>query len=230
MTAVKIRKHKAYWTKERLAKEAKRFSSRLEFRRASASAYTTASHKKILDQICSHMVEGRRKSGHWTLETLSEEAKKYSTLKDFRENSPVAYQSARQRGLLVRVTSGLDRTKPGGHPTGAWTKQRVIKEAEKFSSLSDFAKYSSAAYRKALREGWKDRVCAHMRKGRANSGYWNLPRCRDEAVKYVARTKFQHGSPSAYAAARRNGWLQKICSHMPIRVKKCRTPRSGMPC
>lgn len=46
--------------------------------------------------------------------------------------------------------------------------------------------------------------------------YWNYERCRSEAKKYTKRSHFKNGSPSAFGAARKNGWLDDICSHMTL--------------
>ena len=44
-------------------------------------------------------------------------------------------------------------------------------------------------------------------------GYWTEENCKEEALKYNTRSEFAEGS-SAYDAARRNEWLDKICEHM----------------
>lgn len=50
---------------------------------------------------------------------------------------------------------------------------------------------------------------------------WNYNRCFDEAKKHVKRSHFKNACPSAYGAARKNGWLDSICSHMePSRKQK----------
>lgn len=46
--------------------------------------------------------------------------------------------------------------------------------------------------------------------------HWNYEQCRTEAKKYTKRSNFKNGSPSAYGAARKNGWLDDICSHMTL--------------
>ena len=46
--------------------------------------------------------------------------------------------------------------------------------------------------------------------------YWNYERCSAEAKKYVKRSHFKNACASAYGAARKNGWLDSICSHMEL--------------
>jgi hypothetical protein len=44
-----------YWTKERLIEDAKKYSSRVEWKKANGSAYATAGSNKWLDLCCAHM-------------------------------------------------------------------------------------------------------------------------------------------------------------------------------
>ena len=45
---------------------------------------------------------------------------------------------------------------------------------------------------------------------------WNYEHCKAEARKYTKRSHFKNQSPSAYDAARKNGWLDEICAHMAL--------------
>ena len=49
----------------------------------------------------------------------------------------------------------------------------------------------------------------------ANPSKWTFESIQKEALRYTTRTAFQKGFPSAYQTARKNGWLDKVCSHMP---------------
>jgi len=45
---------------------------------------------------------------------------------------------------------------------------------------------------------------------------WVKQLVQDEALKYKTRSEFQKNSPNAESAARRYGWLDDVCSHMPV--------------
>jgi len=51
---------------------------------------------------------------------------------------------------------------------------------------------------------------------RKPAGYWSKERCQKEALKYDKRWGFGKSSRVAYEMARKNGWLDDICSHMII--------------
>lgn len=50
-------------------------------------------------------------------------------------------------------------------------------------------------------------------------GYWTKEKCHEEALKYETKSDFQKFSKSAYSSARKNIWIDEICSHMNILVK-----------
>ncbi len=45
---------------------------------------------------------------------------------------------------------------------------------------------------------------------------WTKEECVKEALKHNQKSKFKEKSPSAYNSARKNNWLDEICSHMEI--------------
>ena len=100
-------------------------------------------------------------------------------------------------------------------PKGYWTKKRCHKEALKYSTKTEFRLGSGSAYGAALTNGWLDEICSHMDTIiKKPAGYWTKELCHIEALKYPTRTEFELGSKGAYSAAKRNGWLDEICSHM----------------
>lgn len=44
--------------------------------------------------------------------------------------------------------------------------------------------------------------------------FWNYKNCREEALKYSFKSDFRKNSMSAYKAASKKGFLDKICNHM----------------
>lgn len=47
------------------------------------------------------------------------------------------------------------------------------------------------------------------------SDYWTLERCEESAAAYTRRGAWEKGASSAYEHARKNGWLDLCCAHMP---------------
>ena len=101
-----------------------------------------------------------------------------------------------------------------------WSKEKCQEEALKYKNRNMFKNSCMSAYNKARKNGWLDEICSHMVYINKPSGYWNNKLlCQNEAMKYNTRFEFQKNSRSAYGSAKRNNWLNEICSHM-IEVKK----------
>jgi hypothetical protein len=59
---------------------------------------------------------------------------------------------------------------------------------------------------------------------RKPDGYWTYDNCVQEALKYFTKKEFNENSPSAYVIAYRNGWMNKISTHMILygsKYKRC---------
>ena len=97
--------------------------------------------------------------------------------------------------------------------------------ALKYTTRSEFKKYSQVLYNFSRKNGWLDEVCSHMFfNKKLPSGYWTFEKCQIEALKYNSRSEFKKKSFVAYNKSRKNGWLDKITNHIVIRFgshKKC---------
>ena len=79
------------WTKEAIIQEAKKYSSRKEWKSKSSGSYSIAGRNKWLDESCKHMAPYIREK-RWTKKACLNEAAKYTTIKDFMKNANGAYQ------------------------------------------------------------------------------------------------------------------------------------------
>lgn len=96
------------WSDENLRNEALKYTYYSDFINLSPSAYQIAKKKKspeFLEDITKHMIKTIR----WTDEALKAEASKYKTRGEFQKNSNLAYQSAKNRGILDDICSHMER-------------------------------------------------------------------------------------------------------------------------
>jgi len=205
--------NRKFWTKQRCAKEAKKYSSKSEFAQNSSSAYNSARENGWTDMICGHMVSNKKPNGFWNdKEKCTKEALKYNRKVDFQKGSPSAYNVAKENGWLDEIRSHMVVSIK---PVGYWkSKERCQKEAIKFISRSDFQKLSGSAYASAQKNGWVEDICKHMIEKRKEKGFWDFEQCKKEARKYKTRTEFSIKSSSAYNTSKQNKWLDIICTHM----------------
>jgi predicted GIY-YIG superfamily endonuclease len=94
------------WTIDRVKEEALKYTKRNDFRQKSPSAYISAQRNNWLNDICSHMIDGRKPNGYWTIDKVKEEALKYNSRKSFEKGS-TSYQIAYRNGWLDDVCSHM---------------------------------------------------------------------------------------------------------------------------
>ena len=185
------------WDKDSCYKEAKKYKSKIEFRRGSYGAYQAASKNKWLDDY----VWLEKQFGKWNEETCYKEAKKYQSRIEFQKAAKGAYKVAWQNGWLEDYTWLL---KPEAH-NKRWNRENCYDEAKKYKSRKEFREGNGSAYGVALTNKWLDDY-TWFDAPRKHS-FWNKETCHDEAKKYNSRGEFAEGSKGAYKVARINGWL-----------------------
>lgn len=104
-----MKQPKGYWTLENLHAEALKYDNKVDFRTHSNPAFLTASRKKLLDQICSHMEPGKLPNGYWLIkENCAVEALKYSNRRAFSIANSSAYHGADSSGWLDEICGHMD--------------------------------------------------------------------------------------------------------------------------
>lgn len=97
---------------------------------------------------------------------------------------------------------------------GYWTKEACRKEAVKCKTRSEFMRKYGSAYAVAVRNGWLVKICSHMAYLKTPDGFWTKETCQGVALKCNTRSEFIRKYSGAYDAARNNGFIDDICSHM----------------
>lgn len=195
------------WTEENVRAESKKWSKLSDFISQRQSAYNAATRLGIREEVCAHMQKSRK---FWTVEAIKNEALKYKTKKEFKQNSS-CYAAAIRNSILKEVTQ---------HMVGErrrYTHEEIYKEAKKYSLREDFKKGSDGHYQAALRRGIYQDACSHMD---INLVQWTKEMISKEAKKYISRTEFSTKRGSAYKAALRMGLLDEVCAHMNYRGLK----------
>ena len=212
----RLRKHNE-WTQQAVLVAVENLGGVAAFKKAHPTAYRTAARSGWIQPLPRNPNYRPPSTPCWTLERLKAEAAKYQTRMEFNERASGAYSAARQRKLLDEVCAHmLSATRPRGY----WdNKERVLDAAKKFETRAKFTKGNGSAYYAAIRNGWLDEVCAHMRQGKTPNGTWTKQRLMQEARRFTTRKEFVRLASGAYSAAHRKGWLDKVCAHMPRRAK-----------
>jgi len=212
------RKPSGYWKiKDNCISEAGKYDSRAKFHSNANSAYNSAKENSWLDEACQHMIDRVRnplkrkkyvKMGFWNdKQNCINEAKKYSTLTEFKTKSCSAYNSCNKNGWVEAFDHMIKLREKKGY----WTKERCKEVAKKYSSRSEFQKNSTVAYMLSLKRNWGNEVCEHMEFIVKPNGYWNdKENCRKEASKYKSRNEFRIKSITAYNSSHKNGFMDEF--------------------
>lgn len=187
------------WTKEKVAKEARLYQTKSEFYLKSRGAYAAAFRMGIIDDVCSHMIKLREKSGHWNEELAREEAKKNRNRRSFMTSCGGAYVFAKRSGILDDICSHMLMNGQ------KWTIEKCKLEAMKYKKRSDFSSMASGAYAAASKFGILDEICSHMKtyKDKSNIFYiWEVisPMCSDCYKVGVANSKRPTGYRSQHVS------------------------------
>lgn len=100
-------------------------------------------------------------------------------------------------------------------PRGYWTFERCKEEALKYETRVAFKNTNPSAYGAARKKGWINKVCCHMSRLRRINGCYTKSVCQHIALQAKSRTEFAKLNKAAYMVACTNGWLDKICAHLP---------------
>ena len=93
-----------YWqNKQTVMEEARQYSSRVEFRWGSTSAYKSAISNGWIDEM-TWLKRPKNYNLKWTRESVFLESHKYMTRGAFKEGCSTAYQVARKNGWLNEMT------------------------------------------------------------------------------------------------------------------------------
>lgn len=153
------RRYKDYWTKEKCIEESMKYKSYKDFRKLSSVAYQVSIKNGWSDLISEYLSKKNTLPlGYWTKEKCIEEASKYTSRREFRIGSYIAYQTSIKKGWLDEVCIEL----PGSNSKKYWTKEKCIEESIKYTTKLEFSKNSSSAYQTSYRNGWLNEICMHM--------------------------------------------------------------------
>lgn len=189
---------KKYWTEERCLEEAKKYTSKGDFKKENKSAYYAAYKNGWLDN---YTWFEKKSTIYWTEERCLEEAKKYKTIIEFEKHARGAYAAARKNKWIRNYDFFQKRM---AH-NRKWYYENCKEEAMKYKSRVEFRKGNSGAFQAAEKNGWlNDWFVSRMKQN-----YWNYETCLEEAKKYGSRGEFQRANATAYQASLKNGWINE---------------------
>jgi isopentenyldiphosphate isomerase len=150
-----------FWTKQRCQLEAAKYPKRSHFSYYSEAAYRISSRNGWLDDICKHMIDedDERFLKLTEKEVCFNEALKYSTMKEFFDNSPNTFEKCR---INKWFNDACKHMPSQTLPVDYWTYERCAIEAKKYKTIKEFRYHAKGAYNKILEFKWKE-LDSHLR-------------------------------------------------------------------
>lgn len=143
----------------------------------------------------------------WTYERCKEEAMIYNNRTDFKNKSGGAYSSAYMNNWLDDICSQMNKKQ---HIQNYWTLKKCQKEALKYNSKKDYSNLSHGSYSSALKNGWLDDICSHMKMLRYPNGYWTYDNCKKHSLECKNKREFSIKYNRGYQISLKRGWLNEF--------------------
>ena len=143
----------------------------------------------------------------YTDDEVEIEARKFNTIKDFREKSPNFYAQAKRKGLMPKFKEFLTSKIIN------WSDEELEKSAANFKTLKDYINTSGSGYKTAKGKGndFFDRITTHMPRVKI----WTYDEAKKEALKYENFADFRKNSP-AYHQSEKNGWNEEFMQFLKL--------------
>ncbi|MFT5701133.1 MAG: putative GIY-YIG superfamily endonuclease [Desulforhopalus sp.] len=197
------------WSVQEVIELTKLYTSRTQFQKDHGAPYWWAKKNGLLNEIFPHLPP-ITKRGHWASKSnVLEEARKYKSRMEFRTGARRAYDIV----LKNQWNEIFDLFKKEKRPLKCDDKQRVIQEAKKFRTRTEFQKYSNSAWRSAKKNGWEE-AFSHMEELVKPNGYWDTyENCKKATLKCTTKLDFREKYRTAYEKVKANNW-NELLDHM----------------
>lgn len=94
-----------------------------------------------------------------------------------------------------------------------WTKEKLIEDAKRFSTVGEWRKHSKAAVHAAERKSFYNEIRDMLTPTRKT---WDLKTVTEDALKYTSKSVWYENSGSAVQWAKRNKQYANVTAHMDI--------------
>lgn len=150
--------------------------------------------------------------GYWSIERVTDEAHKYVSRNQFRENAYGAFKAAEKYGLLDSLFTPSSKV---AHVAGYWTDKRVIEEGKKYQTKGDFKSHSASAYKIACQKGLIDSMTWLVNgRNKKRGPYKGHKYTKEDVITIIEQfhcittQDLRKANEYAYKKSRENNWLE----------------------
>jgi predicted GIY-YIG superfamily endonuclease len=200
------------WTKAEVIKYSSQFTTITEWNKEDKKSYAAAQRMGLLDDpdVVGHFTKGLVINKKWTKEKVLADAKNYSSRSEWKKNSASAYRASRNDDYLDEAVAHMKTPEK----TRKWTKNKILIDAKKYKSRSEWNRHNPSAVSAARRLGCFDIAVNHMKILNPKGKWSKKSSVLTSAKKYKSKSEWQQHEVGAYGSAKNNGWFEEATAHM----------------
>jgi hypothetical protein len=197
------------WNRETCYTTAKSYTDITTFHKEQIQCYEVARKNGWLEEY-TWLEHKQADKGTWQIyENVKNEALKWSTKEEFRQNAPSAYGSALKHDWMKDFT-WFEQTR---RDSSTLTYDVCLETAKTCKTLFQYRNEYPSEYTKSTHTGWindftwLERILSKP-ETKVKHGTWiSYDACYREAQKYRRYIDFARNAHGCYNSARRNGWI-----------------------
>lgn len=144
----------------------------------------------------------------WNEEEFFNEAKKYNSIKEFREKAEWCYSAIKRRKLLSKLY--LEHNMKNINETHTFlTLEEIIEEAKKYSNRGECRIKNLVLYKKLYTRKMLDE-CYPIEIKKIHVYTRSFESCKNKAEQYISISNFKRYEYSYWRTAKDNDWLDEI--------------------
>jgi hypothetical protein len=160
----------------------------------------------------------------WTIETATEELKKYSRRTDIQGNQNGLYKFARKNNLLHLVPRGKPVRK---NPLkDKFTKEEVYEKCLTYVTGEEIKQNDREYYTCAKNNGWWDDIIKQLKDKRGIKSKYSYEDCLNIALKYNTKDELTKAWSGVVKTIKKNGWWDEMTKHMKRKIVETYSNRS----
>jgi len=158
---------------------------------------------------------------NWTIETATEELKKYSRRTDIQANQNGLYKFARKNDLLRLVPKS--KPLPKNPLKDKYTKGEVYEMCLSYGTSEEIKQNNREYYTCAKNNGWWDDIIKQLKDKRGIKSKYSYEDCLNIALKYNTKDDLTKDWSGVVKTIKKNGWWEEMTKHMKRKTNETYT-------
>jgi hypothetical protein len=196
-------------TKQECIENARKYNNHKEWVKNDSKFVVYAGKYNWMDECSAHFDKLWQQNPR-TKEECIQDAKKYKTSKEWRENSPKIFGYAQSKKWLKECGSHFVILRKNLN----LSKEDCIENARKYNNFTEWSKNDSAICEYSLKKKWYKECKAHfIKKKRTYNNSRTKEQCIEDAKKYKTRKEWIEKSKTIFYYAKDNNWIKECSEH-----------------